>query len=191
MEQVPQRWVLSNLLLNQEVRRFDWCTSAWKKSVWMHRSALAGLSAEVNCLCEWSQTHFTGKTPVSSLVFPADDSVIIVSLRCYYQSSVVNVTIMLYIIAFLSSVAWQPAAQDVSGGYKLFSVKEKGEVTPEWWTCGEFLRFISDLISRQAGGILSNLFDLTTDLTRVCAVGWFRHGYDPFTSDKIASTHCF
>lgn len=53
------------------------------------------------------------------------------------------------------------------------------------------LRFISDLISRRAGAILSNLFDLTTDLTRVCAVGWFRHGYDPFTSDKIASTHCF
>lgn len=63
------------------------------------------LSAEVNCLREWSQTHFTGKTPVSSLVSSADDSVITVSLQCHYQPSVVNVTIMLYFIAFLSSVA--------------------------------------------------------------------------------------
>lgn len=71
----------------------------------MHRSALVELLAEVNCLPEWSQTHYTGKTPVSSLVSSADDGVITLSLRCHYQSSVVNVRFMLYIIAFLSSAA--------------------------------------------------------------------------------------
>lgn len=144
MEEVPQRWVLSNLLLNQEVRRFYWCTSAWKKSVWMHRRALVGLSAEVNCLHEWSQTHFTGKVPVSRLVSSADDSVIAVSLRCHYQSFVVNVRIILYIIAFLSSVAWNLQLKMYLEDINSVFCKRKRGGHPRMMNMWGILRFFSD-----------------------------------------------